>query len=159
MPRLRSFSRLLFSPSRLAAYGHGISGSRSAGDEGYRYRSLLYEEDRQVNSVQFDLVYESNHRFYAIEPTVVEDAVIHVLISLKYEMWGLEKLKRDEYLGAVAIPVCDGDTKEGVFDTAIAVADFGERSEKIDTGGDDYDRIRRAYAKYLEGSKAKSARP
>jgi hypothetical protein len=43
---------------------------------------------------------------------------------------------------------------EGVFDTAIAVAAFGERSEKIHTGGDDDNRIRRAYAKYVERSEA-----
>ncbi|MGY3487644.1 hypothetical protein ACVW1C_005527 [Bradyrhizobium sp. USDA 4011] len=109
--------------------------------------------------IQFDLVCGSDHRFYAIEPTAVEDDVIHVLVSLKYEMWGPEKRKRDEYLGAVAIPFCDGDTVEGVFDTAIAVAAFGERSEKIHTGGDDDNRIRRAYAKYVERSEAQSARP
>lgn len=87
--------------------------------------------------IQFDLVYESDHRFYAIEPTAVDDDVIHVLVSLKHELWGLEKRKRDEYLGAIATPFCDGDTIEDVFDTAVAVADFGERSEKIHTGGDD----------------------
>lgn len=40
--------------------------------------------------IQFDLVCGSDHRFYAVEPTAVEDDVIHVLVSLKYEMCARE---------------------------------------------------------------------
>jgi hypothetical protein len=74
-----------------------------------------------------DPVYPAD-RNYLVEPIAVEDAILHVLVTLMSETaeGGRIKLSRQPVVcGEVQIPIEDGDSVLGLLVMAIAEADFG----------------------------------
>ena len=68
-------------------------------------------------------------RNYVVEPTAVEEGVLHLLVTLKSETGegGRIKLSNQSVVcGEVQIPLEDGDSVLTVLAMAIAEADFGQ---------------------------------
>lgn len=118
-----------------------------------------YFAKKIAKPILIDIAYREDHLFYAIEATAVEEDTVHMLVTMNYEMWFGDKVKRDEYLGEVAVPVRDGDTVQSVLDAAIAIAHFGSDSVSAEVRGYDNHQIRAAYAKYVERREDRQSGP
>lgn len=101
-------------------------------------------------SIDFDIGFlneedQIHRRRYAIEPTVVDDQILHALLSIKFTKQRDEKVGRAQYCGEVTIPFKNGDTQESIFEMAVASADFGQSSLQVKVAGPDKDRLAKAY--------------
>lgn len=102
-----------------------------------------------------------NKKGTVIEPTAVDDGMLHGLLTLKGEFIqiGAKLATHPRLCAEVVIPMRDGDSVLRVLEMAIAVGDFDDECETFEEG----DRIRIAYdsvcARYEElGVRGKSLR-